>query len=47
MTCMIVDDEPLAVKLLETFVGRTADLELKGSFTDSIGGLALPRYPDA
>jgi DNA-binding LytR/AlgR family response regulator len=36
---MIVDDEPLAVKLLETFVGRTADLELKGSFTDSIEAL--------
>jgi DNA-binding LytR/AlgR family response regulator len=46
MTCMIVDDEPLAVKLLETFVGRTADLELKGSFTDSIEALdMLAREP--
>ncbi len=36
MTCMIIDDEPLAVKLLESFVSRTPDLELKGSFTDSI-----------
>ena len=46
MTCMIVDDEPLAVKLLETFVGRTADLELKGSFTDSIEALdVLAREP--
>ena len=36
---MIVDDEPLAVKLLESFVGRTSDLELKGSFTDSIEAL--------
>lgn len=43
---MIVDDEPLAVKLLETFVGRTADLELKGSFTDSIEALdVLAREP--
>lgn len=46
MTCMIVDDEPLAVKLLEAFVGRTADLELKGSFTDSIEALdVLAREP--
>ena len=46
MTCMIVDDEPLAVKLLETFVGRTSDLELKGSFTDSIEALdVLAREP--
>ena len=36
MTCIIVDDEPLAVKLLESFVSRTPDLELKASFTDSI-----------
>ena len=43
---MIVDDEPLAVKLLEAFVGRTADLELKGSFTDSIEALdVLAREP--
>ena len=39
MTCIIVDDEPLAVKLLETFVARTPDLELLGSYTDSIAAL--------
>jgi len=39
MTCYIVDDEPLAVKLLETFVERTSDLQLLGSFTDSIAAL--------
>jgi len=33
---MIVDDEPLAVKLLESFVAKTPDLELRGSFTDSV-----------
>jgi DNA-binding LytR/AlgR family response regulator len=33
---MIVDDEPLAVKLLESFVTKTPDLELLGSFTDSV-----------
>lgn len=36
ITCIIVDDEPLAVKLLESFVAKTPDLELIGSFTDSV-----------
>lgn len=36
LTCIIVDDEPLAVKLLESFVAKTPDLELLGSFTDSV-----------
>lgn len=36
LTCMIVDDEPLAVKLLESFVTKTPDLELLGLFTDSV-----------
>lgn len=36
LRCMIVDDEPLAVKLLESFVTKTPDLELLGSFTDSV-----------
>lgn len=46
MTCLIVDDEPLAVRQMETMVQRTADLELKGSFTDSIAALeALQREP--
>ncbi len=46
MTCIIVDDEPLAVKLLESFVARTSDLELIGSYTDSIAALdALRTIP--
>ena len=36
MTCIIVDDEPLAVRLLESYVGKTPDLQLLASFTDSI-----------
>ena len=36
LTCIIVDDEPLAVKLIESFVAKTPDLELLGSFTDSV-----------
>ena len=36
ITCIIVDDEPLAVKLMESFVAKTPDLKLLGSFTDSV-----------
>ena len=43
MTCIIVDDEPLAVKLLESFVARTPQLELKGSYTDSVEAVAALR----
>lgn len=35
-TCMIVDDEPLAVRLLESYVEKTPDLQLLASYTDSI-----------
>lgn len=46
MTCIIVDDEPLAVRLLESFVARTPDLTLKASYTDSIEALtALQKDP--
>ncbi len=43
LTCMIIDDEPLAVKLLEGFVQRTPFLTLKASYTDSIEALAQLR----
>ena len=36
LTCMIIDDEPLAVRLLASYVEKTPDLELQGAFTDSI-----------
>ena len=36
LTCMIVDDEPLAVRLLESYVEKTPDLQLQASYTDSI-----------
>lgn len=36
MTCIIVDDEPLAVKLIESYVAKTPDLKLLGSYTDSV-----------
>jgi len=39
ITCIIVDDEPLAVKLLESFATRTPQLQLEHSFTDSVEAL--------
>ena len=39
ITCIIVDDEPLAVRLLESYVEKTPDLELIASFTDSINAI--------
>ena len=36
LTCIIVDDEPLAVSLLTSFVERTPDVTLLASFTDSV-----------
>ena len=46
ITCIIVDDEPLAVKLLESFVQKTPQLRLEHSFTDSVEALAwLKEHP--
>lgn len=41
LNCLIVDDEPLAVELLEAYVKRTSFLELKGAFTNAFDALAL------
>ena len=43
LTCIIVDDEPLAVKLLESFVAKTPGLELVASYTDSVEAIAAVR----
>lgn len=40
LRCVIVDDEPLAVKMLENFVARTPALSLAASFTDSVEALS-------
>jgi len=40
LKCIIIDDEPLAVRLLESFVEKTPELELLASFTDSVEGAA-------
>ncbi len=43
LKCMVVDDEPLAVKMLENFISRTAFLELEASFTDPVAALEAIR----
>ena len=43
LRCIVVDDEPLAVKMLEGFVTRTPLLELAGSFNDPVLALTQIR----
>ena len=39
--CVIVDDEPLAVSILESYVNKTPSLELVGSFTNAFEALTF------
>ena len=39
LTCIIVDDEPLAVRQLAAYAERTPDLQLLDTFTDSIAAI--------
>ena len=41
LNCMIIDDEPLAVELLESYVRRTPFLALKGAFTSAFEALGV------
>lgn len=41
ITCMVIDDEPLAVRLIENFIERVDFLEHKGSFTDSVEAISV------
>lgn len=41
ITCLIIDDEPLAVSLLEAYVYKTPFLELKGMFNSAIEALSF------
>ncbi len=43
LRCIVVDDEPLAVKMLENFISRTPILALEASFTDPVAALAAIR----
>lgn len=39
LKCMIVDDEPLAVRMLENYIARTEGLKLTASFNDPVRAL--------
>lgn len=41
MTCILVDDEPLALKHIEKYVMKTPMLELRGSFTNPFEALTF------
>ncbi len=45
ISCFVIDDEPLAIKLLSDYVSKSEYLELKGSFTDPIK--AMHEFEDA
>ena len=41
ITCIIIDDEPLAVSLIESYVMKTPFLELKGTYNSAINALPV------
>lgn len=46
LKCAIIDDEPLALGLLESYVKKTASLELCGLYSSAIEAMkALPDHP--
>ena len=44
LTCAIVDDEPLALDLLESYVNKTPFLTLKGKYSSAVQ--AMKELPD-
>lgn len=46
LRCALVDDEPLALNLLESYVRKTDSLELCGSYSSAIQAMkSLPEHP--
>ncbi len=41
LTCAIIDDEPLAISLLESYVKKTPFLELAGKFNSAVNALPI------
>ena len=39
LNCAIIDDEPLAVELLESYVAKTPYLNLIGSYTNTVNAI--------
>lgn len=43
ITCIIVEDEPLGMNLMQNHIGKVPYLELKGSFADPVKAIAFLR----
>ena len=43
LSCAIIDDEPLAVELMESYVRKTPFLELQGSFGSGVAAIGMLR----
>ncbi|WP_299114375.1 LytTR family DNA-binding domain-containing protein [uncultured Winogradskyella sp.] len=43
MTCIIIDDEPLAIDLLESYASKIEDLEVIGTFNNALDALKILR----
>lgn len=41
LTCAIIDDEPLAISLLESYVNKTPFLRLAGKFSSALEALPV------
>ncbi|HMJ68192.1 MAG TPA: LytTR family DNA-binding domain-containing protein [Cyclobacteriaceae bacterium] len=41
MKCIIIDDEPLAIEILESYVARIDELELTGTFRNAIAAFSF------
>lgn len=41
LTCAIIDDEPLAISLLESYVNKTPFLELAGKYNSAVNALPI------
>jgi DNA-binding LytR/AlgR family response regulator len=46
-SCIIVDDEPNALHLMQDYIGRTLLLDLKGTFSDAVEALEFLRKKKA
>lgn len=44
--CVVIDDEPLAVKVLENYIRQVAQLERTASFTNAVDYIAYPRQKE-
>ena len=46
LRCIMVDDEPLALELLSSYVHKTPSLRLEGAFSDGVSALARLKQGD-